>query len=141
MTTTTATPRVDEAVRTDRDHSRVEDRRIETRFLIPSTEQIDRHNEKNTAALDITVSHSKTHKGYVLSINRVIVGPNFVRWAMELRNEDPCPVSSYVLLERTPRYSAKRLEELHLETLARLITEDLQTIEALLEWATRANRG
>lgn len=113
----------------------VDGRRLSKRFLLPDTAKEDSYGETETAALDITVSHNKDRKRYEVRFYRVLVGPRFVRWAMELRNEDPQPVTDYVA-EHAPRFSAKKLAEVYVEALAR----HEEDIPALLDWATRAKR-
>ncbi len=116
----------------------VGDRRLSKRFLLTDTAQENKYGENETAALDIVVSHNRDSKRYEVRFYRVIVSKNFVRWAMELRNEDPQPVRDYVV-EYAPRYSAKRLREIYATVIGGM-DADGTPLPDLLDWASRAKR-
>lgn len=101
-------------------------------WRVYTDQTVDRHGETERFAYEFHVSHSKHLKSYVVSVDRIRVTPNVVSWAMELRNEDPCPFIGF--REPTARYSAKRLDTLfthYLHQVAALHDE-------LVPWANRA---
>lgn len=113
------------------------DREITHRFMLKGTEVTDNYGETFTAALDVSVRHDRERRGYVLSHTRVRVGEGTVRWHMEFRDEDPCPVIPYIIAEYAPRYSAKSLQRIADARMAE-IESTPGLLDALIDWASRA---
>lgn len=113
-----------------------ERRNVTNRYLIIDEEHAGTDYDGVTRpALEISTSHDKERKMFVTSITRIRVGKSFIRWAMELRNEDPCPIHTYIG-QATARYSQAKLVERHNEIVDRF--ESMTEHDEVLEWATRA---
>lgn len=115
------------------------DRRLSQRYTIldEEHERAD-HDEIQRPAFEISVSHHRDRKAFLVTYSRILVGPRFTRWAMELRNEDPLPDMPGGYWVPVPRYSQKELERVHAEAVAMFdgLTEQGRT--NVLLWATRA---
>ena len=100
-------------------------------------QRVDDYGNVSRPALDISTSHDKERKRYRTSINRVTVDSVVVRWVLELRGEDPCPIADTA---STPvaRYSEKGLREEHERTLGMIAALSPAEYEELLLWASRA---
>jgi hypothetical protein len=109
------------------------DRSITTRYLLTDTTQPDAYGENETAALEITTSHYKERKAFIQSVSRIMVGERFIRQTISYGNGDLIPSR----LVGVARYSAKALEASHAENLARV---EAYGLDALMEWATKADR-
>lgn len=117
---------------------KVGDRRLTQRYLLTDTTREGRYGENETAALDITVSHDKDYKRYAVRFYRIVISGYIESWAMELRSEDPQPVTDYVV-EYAARYSAKRLREIF-DTVVGGMESSGYPLGELLDWASRAQR-
>ena len=100
-------------------------------------QRVDDYEDVHRPALEITTSHDKSRKCYRSSINRVTVGGVTVRWVLELRGEDPCPIADTA---STPvaRYSEKGLREEHERTLGMIAALTPAEYEEPMLWASRA---
>lgn len=115
------------------------DRRLTTRYLIlDEAHQRSEYDEIQRPALEISASHHKDKKAFLVLYKRILVGPRFVRWAMELRSEDPCPLGVDGYWVSVPRYSEKALREAHADAVARFEERTDEEREAAFLWATRA---
>lgn len=115
------------------------DRRLTQRYLIldEEHERTDR-DEIHRPAFEISTSHHKDRKAFLVTYSRILVGQRFVRWAMELRNEDPLPDIPGGYWVPVPRYSQKELERVHADAIARFEHLPKQGRENVYLWATRA---
>ena len=116
-------------------------RRITTRLLIvdDSVARPGRYADEGVyrPAVDIVTSHDKDRKRLTTYIHRILVGDMVVRWAMELRNEDPCPITD-ALAVAVGRYSESALLKRHDEVVTGFEELSELTRADVLEWATRA---
>ncbi len=114
------------------------DRSITTRFLITDDSLAVHEYEGEQPfrpALEVSTSHDKDRKMLITSITRIMVNNRIVRWKMELRDEDPAPVNTYVG-ERIARYSEKALENRHGVVVSNIAS--VGVFSDLLDWASRA---
>lgn len=111
-----------------------EGRSLTTSFDFPDTAQPTRYDGTEIARLDVTTLHDKDRKHYRTSVTRVTVAGNCTHWVMELRDEDPCPMTCYA--DPAPRFNAKKLEELHAEDVRRAE----RMMDELAEWTARVKR-
>ena len=100
-------------------------------------QRVDDYGDVLRPALDITTAHDKIRKHYRTSINRVTVGGVTVRWVLELRGEDPCPIAD-TASTMVARYSEKGLREAHERTLGMIAALTPEEYEELMLWASRA---
>lgn len=130
MTTPTTT-------RQDTDNAQTPHRFIETRFILEDTREDSGAGERYVF-LSIYTAHSAEHKEYRTMVTRQFRKGLFVTMAISsLLFADPPPVSHRAVAVN--RYSARTLREAHEYALDRYTLPD--TFPALLEWASRAERG
>lgn len=119
--------------------NKLDRRRMLDRYTLTDErfQRVDNHGDACRPALDISTAHDKERKRYRTSIDRITVGGSRVRWVLELRSEDPCPIADTA---STPvaRYSEKGLREEHERTLGMIAALTPAEYEELLLWASRA---
>lgn len=128
MTTTLLRPTVELSMPTPR--SRVAQRRYALRDLT----QTGNRGEPVYPALDVSATHDRDRKRYLLIVSRVAVGPVFVSTAITF-GRDGRPDSARGYYVPAERYSQKQMVALLDEFIAETIEPDLQN---LLAWATGA---
>ena len=127
-----ATITIDRSEKVDADR-----RSISTRYLLSDSHfTTTEYDEGYQPALEISTSHDKDRKRYVTMVSRIRVGDRMVRWVMELRDEDPCPIRS--VASHAARYSAKEMRSLHDDYIAQIDALSADQHEELMLWASRA---